>query len=191
MLAQQLSRVASRAGALRSTPGRLALPAASRGFRQSAALRADDALATKTKAGDVSTETAPAVDPHTMEAFTGAPAEMLKTRVVKIYQQAQTVQNATQNMVPWRIQWEDSQTKRWTNPLMGWTSTSDPLSNAHMTLEFHTPEDAARFCESNGWKYEIEESKPNKEIHASPKKYADAVETFSRPQVVTTVWFDL
>ena len=33
---------------------------------------------------------------------------MLKTRVVKIYQQAQSVQNATQNMVPWRLQWEDA-----------------------------------------------------------------------------------
>ena len=42
---------------------------------------------------------------------------------MKIYQQAQTVQNATQNMIPWRIQWEDDQTQRWTNPLMGWTST--------------------------------------------------------------------
>ena len=85
-----------------------------------------------------------------MTAFTGAPAGMLRNRVVKIYQQAQTVQNATQNMVPWRLQWEDKQTKRWPNPLMGWTSTSDPLSNTHMTLEFQTPDDAARFCKQNG-----------------------------------------
>jgi len=42
-----------------------------------------------------------------------------------------------------------------------------------MTLEFATAEDAARFCDQNGWKYEISRTLPNKEIHASPKKYAD------------------
>jgi len=108
-----------------------------------------------------------------MSAFTGAPVEMMETRVVKIYQQAQGVQNATQNMIPWRMQWEDDQTNRWTNPLMGWTSTNDPLSNTHMTVEFSSSEDAARFCERNGWKYEIIQPKPNNELNASPKKYAD------------------
>jgi len=121
----------------------------------------------------VATETTPVVDKETLQAFTGAPAAMMETRVVQIYQQAQTVQNATQNMIPWRMQWEDGQTKRWSNPLMGWTSTNDPLSNTHMTLEFHTPEEAARFCERNGWKYEIIQPKPNKELNASPKKYSD------------------
>ena len=110
-----------------------------------------NAIAVKESVDDsVSTEADPEIDPETMTAFTGAPAGMLRNRVVKIYQQAQTVQNATQNMVPWRLQWEDKQTKRWPNPLMGWTSTSDPLSNTHMTLEFQTPDDAARFCKQNG-----------------------------------------
>lgn len=121
----------------------------------------------------VSKETAPAVDKETLQAFTGAPAAMMETRIVKIYQQPNTVQNATQNQIPWRMQWEDDQTNRWTNPLMGWTSTNDPLSNTHMTLEFHTAEDAMRFCERNGWKYEVAQSKPNKELNASPKKYSD------------------
>ena len=150
-----------------------ALPAAPLGVAWRRAL-SDKAIATKKTGPDsVSTETAPPTDPETMAAFTGAPAKMMETRVVKIFQYAQTVQNATQNMIPWRLQWDDDQTKRWTNPLTGWTSTSDPLSNTHMTLEFHTPEDAARFCERNGWKYEIIDTKPNKEINASPKKYAD------------------
>ena len=123
--------------------------------------------------GEVSTETVPIADKSTISTFTGAPTGMMESRVVKIYQQAQSVQNATQNMVAWRMQWEDEQTQRWTNPLMGWTSTNDPLSNTNMTLEFGTPEDAARFCEQNGWKYEIVQPKPNAEIMASPKKYAD------------------
>ena len=33
---------------------------------------------------------------------------------------------------------------------MGWTSTSDPLSNTHMTLEFESRDDAVRFAERNG-----------------------------------------
>jgi hypothetical protein len=153
----------------------LAAPAARRLAPAAIASRRhlSDAVATKTAAGAVSTETKPKTDNETMQAFTGAPAGMLETRIVKIYQQAQTVQNATANMIPWRLQWEDDQTKRWTNPLMGWTSTSDPLSNTHRTLEFNTPEDAARFCEQNGWKYEIEASKPSNEMTNGPKKYAD------------------
>ena len=134
-----------------------------------------DAIATPAaKKGDgaISTEVKDFVDAETMEAFTGAPADMLASRVVKIYQQAQTVQNATQNMLSWRVQWEDGQTERWTNPLMGWTSTSDPLSNAHMTLEFSTADDAVRYCLQNGWKDEIAPTAPNKEILAEPKSYS-------------------
>ena len=84
-------------------------------------------------------------------------------------------QNATQNTLVWKMQWEDQQTKRWSNPLMGWTSTSDPLSNTHMTLEFGTREDAVRFAERNGWKYEVSEvAKPNLTIVTKgPKKYSD------------------
>lgn len=151
---------------------RQALPAAPLGVAWRRAL-SDKAVTTKTASGEVSTEIAPPVDPATIQTFTGATEDQLNKRLVKIYQQAQSVQNGTQNMIAWRLQWEDDHTKRWVNPLTGWTSTSDPLSNTHMALEFHSPEDAARFCQQNGWKYEIIESKPNKEITASPKKYAD------------------
>lgn len=43
--------------------------------------------------------------------------------------------------------------ERWSNPLMGWTSTADPMSN--MSLSFSTPEQAVRFCKKRGWKYEV------------------------------------
>jgi NADH dehydrogenase (ubiquinone) Fe-S protein 4 len=166
MLALRLSqRTATRCLAARPLPALAAARPA----------RALSSAITKASGADksVSKETAPAVDKETLQAFTGAPAAMMETRIVKIYQQPNTVQNATQNQIPWRMQWEDDQTNRWTNPLMGWTSTNDPLSNTHMTLEFHTAEDAMRFCERNGWKYEVAQSKPNKEMNASPKKYSD------------------
>jgi NADH dehydrogenase (ubiquinone) Fe-S protein 4 len=99
----------------------------------------------------VSTEQAkPQLDPRAVSAFTGTPKEMLQSRVVKIFKPAPSVQSATQPTVVWKMQWEDEQTQRWTNPLMGWTSTRDPLSNTHMTLEFATADDAIRFARNNG-----------------------------------------
>jgi NADH dehydrogenase (ubiquinone) Fe-S protein 4 len=117
---------------------------------------------------------APPVDTGTVSTFTGVPKEMLDNRVVKIFKPPPTVQNATQNTHVWKMQWEDERTERWANPLMGWTSTRDPLSNTHMTLEFGTKEDAIRFAERNGWKYETTEPKPNLTlVSKGPKAYAD------------------
>ena len=140
---------------------RTALPA----LASRAAALSSKAVTAAGPKGEVSTEKLPEVDKATLSAFTGAPTEMMEKRIVKIYQQAQTVQNATQNLIAWRLQWEDDSTKRWSNPLMGWTSTSDPLSNTHMTIDFATADDAARFCQQNGWNYEIMQPAPNKEIH--------------------------
>jgi hypothetical protein len=130
MLAQRFSR--SSAGLLirRAAPS----------LRQSRSLctgdAVGDALADNTKAG----------------TFTGTPSSQLTSRSVKIFQPSQGVQNGTQNTLIWKMQWDDGQTKRWTNPLMGWSSTSDPMSNTHMTMEFLTAEDAVRFAEENGEK---------------------------------------
>lgn len=45
---------------------------------------------------------------------------------------------------------------RWENPLIGWTSTADPLDNVgRATLNFHTQEDAESFCRKHGWQYEV------------------------------------
>eukprot|EP00310_Coccolithus_braarudii_P021139 CAMPEP_0183351622 /NCGR_PEP_ID=MMETSP0164_2-20130417/26143_1 /TAXON_ID=221442 /ORGANISM="Coccolithus pelagicus ssp braarudi, Strain PLY182g" /LENGTH=154 /DNA_ID=CAMNT_0025523855 /DNA_START=160 /DNA_END=624 /DNA_ORIENTATION=- len=117
----------------------------------------------------------PQADTAMVSAFTGTPKEMLDTRVIKIFKPPQGVQNATQNTLSWKIQWEDERTERWSNPLMGWTGTRDPLSNTHMTMEFHTSEEAVRFAQRNGWKYQvIEAPSPNLAMASKgPKKYAD------------------
>lgn len=115
------------------------------------------------------------MDPATVAAFTGAPQAQLEKRVVKIFKPAQGVQSATQNTLSWKMQWEDNSTERWTNPTMGWTSTRDPLSNTHMTLEFQTLDEAELFAQRNGWKYEVQAvPSPNLAIVSKgPKKYAD------------------
>ena len=45
---------------------------------------------------------------------------------------------------------------RWINPLMGWTSTSDPLENVgRSALLFHTKEEAIAFCQKHGWEAQV------------------------------------
>ena len=100
--------------------------------------------------GAVGSVTQPEYDKASISQFTGVPLSQLDTRMVKIFKPPQGVQNGTQNTLSWKMQWEDNQTKRWTNPLMGWSSTSDPLSNTHMTMEFQSSDAAVRFCEQNG-----------------------------------------
>lgn len=42
---------------------------------------------------------------------------------------------------------------RWTNPLMGWTSTDDPMGN--VSLKFESKEQAMEFAKKQGWKYDV------------------------------------
>lgn len=59
---------------------------------------------------------------------------------------------------------------RWENPLIGWTSTADPLENVHRaTLNFHTQEDAESFCRKHGWKFEV--LSPKEQSETRPKRY--------------------
>nr|KAG5693144.1 hypothetical protein BaRGS_025503 [Batillaria attramentaria] len=65
------------------------------------------------------------------------------------------MQSGSYGMRRWKIEFDVRE--RWENPLMGWTSTGDPLSNMEVT--FSTKEDAMAFCEKNGWDFFIEEPK--------------------------------
>lgn len=54
-------------------------------------------------------------------------------RTVTIAQRPyKTVQVGTKYAEQWQITWES--TGRWTNPLMGWTSTADPMSNVIVSI---------------------------------------------------------
>ena len=141
--------------------------------------RLSDALAISTpkseQKSEVSEQVMEPVEKSAVSRFTGAPVEQMEKRTLKIYQQAPTVVGGVQNTLSWKVQWEDSYTQRWTNPLMGWTSTNDPLSNTHMTMDFMTKEDAIKFAQSNGWTFIVQEtSHVNRQLAASgPIKYAD------------------
>ncbi|XP_073536424.1 NADH dehydrogenase [ubiquinone] iron-sulfur protein 4, mitochondrial [Phyllobates terribilis] len=91
-----------------------------------------------------------------ISTITGFPEEELKTRKVHIYVPARNaMQSGVQNTKKWRIDFDSRE--RWENPLMGWASTADPLSN--MVLSFSCKEDAVAFAEKNGWSYELDEKR--------------------------------
>ncbi|XP_017666623.1 PREDICTED: NADH dehydrogenase [ubiquinone] iron-sulfur protein 4, mitochondrial isoform X1 [Lepidothrix coronata] len=89
-------------------------------------------------------------------ALTGVPDEHIKTRKVHIFVPARNaMQSGLNNTKKWKMEFDNRE--RWENPLMGWASTADPLSN--MVLTFATKEDAIAFAEKNGWSYDVEEKK--------------------------------
>uniref|UniRef100_A0A8C8AI76 NADH dehydrogenase [ubiquinone] iron-sulfur protein 4, mitochondrial n=9 Tax=Neognathae TaxID=8825 RepID=A0A8C8AI76_9STRI len=88
--------------------------------------------------------------------LTGVPDEHIKTRKVHIFVPARNAMQAgVNNTKKWKMEFDNRE--RWENPLMGWASTADPLSN--MVLTFSTKEDAIAFAEKNGWSYDVEEKK--------------------------------
>ncbi|KAG5841149.1 NADH dehydrogenase [ubiquinone] iron-sulfur protein 4, mitochondrial [Anguilla rostrata] len=92
-------------------------------------------------------------------SLTGVPEEHIKTRKVRIFVPARTaMQSGVNNTRKWRIDFDTRE--RWENPLMGWASTADPLSN--MILTFSSKEDAIAFAEKNGWSYDIQEKRTSK-----------------------------
>ncbi|CAG2188969.1 NDUFS4 [Mytilus edulis] len=82
-----------------------------------------------------------------LAVLSGVPEEQIKTRQVRIFLPAKNaMQSGTYSQRRWKIEFDTQE--RWENPLMGWTSTGDPLSNLNCT--FLTPEDAIAFVEKNG-----------------------------------------
>ncbi|VUZ41202.1 unnamed protein product [Hymenolepis diminuta] len=94
------------------------------------------------------------------------PVEQLETRTVRIYMPSKSAtQSGTYGSNRWRIEVNNQQ--RWENPLMGWASTGDPLSN--FVMDFHDAESAIAYCKNQGWNYFVEEPK---KTFVKPKSYA-------------------
>ncbi|XP_060091984.1 NADH dehydrogenase [ubiquinone] iron-sulfur protein 4, mitochondrial [Heteronotia binoei] len=86
--------------------------------------------------------------------LTGVPEEHIKTRRVHIFVPARNAMQAgVNNTKKWKMEFDVRE--RWENPLMGWASTADPLSN--LVLTFATKEEAIAFAEKNGWSYDVQE----------------------------------
>jgi hypothetical protein len=68
----------------------------------------------------------------------------------------------------WVLEFEPTDARR-SDPLMGWTQTSD-TSSSQLNLEFDTKEDAVRYAEQHGIAFQLIDPKPAKRII---KAYAD------------------
>jgi len=94
------------------------------------------------------------------------PEQHVKERLVRIFRPAKNaMQSGTNGVRRWKIEFETRE--RWENPLMGWSSSGDPLSN--MMLDFSSKEDAITFVERRGYPYFVEDPK---EKVPRPKSYA-------------------
>ncbi|XP_063225374.1 NADH dehydrogenase [ubiquinone] iron-sulfur protein 4, mitochondrial [Bacillus rossius redtenbacheri] len=95
--------------------------------------------------------------PMDVSAVSGVPEEHIKTRLVRIFKPSKhAMQSGTDNTHHWQMEFETRE--RWENPLMGWSSTGDPLSN--MKVDFRNEQEAIAFCEKNGWKWYVDKEKP-------------------------------
>ncbi|CAG9462189.1 unnamed protein product [Pedinophyceae sp. YPF-701] len=130
-----------------------------RGLRGSQALSGlQRAFATRTSMTDFATTS-------------GAPSDVY-TRKAVIYTPAKSAgQSALGNThegvrATWRLDF-DTQVA-WENPLMGWTSTADPLEGVRTEngLAFYTKEQAVRFCEKYGFAYEIKDPRPRSHVRS-------------------------
>eukprot|EP00694_Reclinomonas_americana_P003159 EC789435.1.p3 GENE.EC789435.1~~EC789435.1.p3 ORF type:complete len:77 (+),score=18.20 EC789435.1:230-460(+) len=65
----------------------------------------------------------------------------------------------------WRMEWVSGE--QWANPLMGWTSSADPLVSTE--LRFEDKEAAIEFASEYGWAYEVDE---RDEMNVQDKSYA-------------------
>lgn len=99
--------------------------------------------------------------------ISGIPEEHIKTRRVRIYQPPKNaMQSGTNNIQHWLMEFDNRE--RWENPLMGWCSSGDPMSN--LKVEFATQDDAIAHCEKNGWSWFLDTVKTDTPLQ--PKSYA-------------------
>lgn len=99
----------------------------------------------------------------TVNVLSGIPDKHAARRV-RIYKPAKvaTQQGRGSLTQMWKMQFEKIEgDDRWTNPLMGWTSTGDPLSN--MGMPFPTKEAAMKYAERYGFEYNVIEPEEEKQ----------------------------
>jgi len=95
------------------------------------------------------------------------------SRMVTIYiPPRNTMQSGIHSSTFWRISLRQDDSPRWSNPLMGWTSTRDPLFNVASQIRFETKEDAIKYCEKHGFDYEVDDT-PGYHTKLEPKNYGN------------------
>ncbi|XP_030381373.1 NADH dehydrogenase [ubiquinone] iron-sulfur protein 4, mitochondrial [Scaptodrosophila lebanonensis] len=95
-----------------------------------------------------------------LSPISGVPSDHIRERRVRIHiPPKNAMQSGTDNLQTWQIEFDNRE--RWENPLMGWTSTGDPLSN--MNVQFGSKDEAITYCERNGWRWYVDSEQTKKE----------------------------
>jgi len=109
-------------------------------------------------------------DKTAFQDYLGVHANHLSRRV-RIYKHPKSAsQQGWGSVFKWTIEFD--QGDKWNNPLMGWTSSRDPLDT--VSLEFENQESAINFCKQQGLQYDVEEDnmlRDNKRTYGSKFKY--------------------
>ncbi|KII67190.1 NADH dehydrogenase [ubiquinone] iron-sulfur protein 4, mitochondrial [Thelohanellus kitauei] len=85
-------------------------------------------------------------------------------RMAVIYKKARnTMQSATYRPDQWMIRYEAQ--NQWENPLMGWVSSADPLSN--IDIDFDDIKDAIAYCNKYGISFTIRQPAKTKPSFAT------------------------
>ena len=89
--------------------------------------------------------------------------------LARIYRPSKTaMQSGRAKTNEWVLEFEPKDARR-SDPLMGWTVTSDTESS-QIQLQFDTKDDAVRYAEAHGIAFQLVDPKPAKRII---KAYAD------------------
>ncbi len=88
---------------------------------------------------------------------------------VKIYKPSKNVmQSGHANTLGWIIEYEPKSRHNNIEPLMGWTSSSDTLSQ--IKLNFPSRAEAIAFAQKHGWAYSL---MPEHRRRIKPRSYSD------------------
>eukprot|EP00735_Rhodelphis_limneticus_P010780 TRINITY_DN362_c0_g1::TRINITY_DN362_c0_g1_i1::g.7535::m.7535 TRINITY_DN362_c0_g1::TRINITY_DN362_c0_g1_i1::g.7535 ORF type:complete len:152 (+),score=16.36,sp/Q66XS7/NDUS4_GEKJA/43.86/2e-24,ETC_C1_NDUFA4/PF04800.7/8.9e-31,DUF2188/PF09954.4/0.033 TRINITY_DN362_c0_g1_i1:41-496(+) len=114
------------------------------------------------------------VESDPLVSLAGVP-DSHRHRRVKISLPAKSAMQSGHNALKlnrWKLEFEklDGAHDRWSNPLMGWTSTADPLTQ--LSMSFPTKEAAIQYAQKYGLDYRVLEHHESTAAH-TPKAYAD------------------
>ncbi|KAH1010861.1 NADH dehydrogenase [ubiquinone] iron-sulfur protein 4, mitochondrial [Dendroctonus ponderosae] len=100
-------------------------------------------------------------EPDDYSLISGVPLHITCSRAVRIFQPPKNAQQqGTRHLGHWLIDFGTKE--RWENPLMGWCSSADPLSN--LQVRFGTKEEAIAYCQKNHRTFWVQESKTHKKF---------------------------
>eukprot|EP00871_Galdieria_phlegrea_P001934 jgi/Galph1/2741/GphlegSOOS_G1429.1 len=111
----------------------------------------------------------------TLGIISGIPDKHLQRRV-KIYKPPRTAtqQGRGSKYAVWKLEFEKlEEGDRWTNPLMGWTSTGDPLSQT--AVYFPDKESAVEYAKRYGLSYMLYEPEEEEERIRSFNAYGKSM----------------